>query len=111
MGSTARGRQRLSPTPLDRFSLDTLLAVLSPLPPSLEDSGCLVCLLPMPTTTLLFTARGKQSPSSSSLTTLVLLPRPTQSTLLLPPLPVSLTLQMLDLAPTLSELLFLARQK
>merc|ERR550517_1091100 len=34
---TARGRQRLSPTPLDRFSLDTLLVVLSPLPPMLED--------------------------------------------------------------------------
>merc|ERR1711970_1521071 len=34
------------------------------------------------------TARGRQSPSSSSSTTLVLLPRPTQSTLLPPPLPV-----------------------
>merc|ERR1719180_446078 len=73
----------------------------------LEDSGCLDCLLPMPTTTLLFTARGRRSPSSSSSTTLVLLPQPTQSTLWPPPLPVSLTLPMSDFAPTLLELLFL----
>merc|ERR1712181_76938 len=99
------GRQRLSPTPLDRFLLDTLLAVLSPLPPSLEDSGWLACLLPTPTTTLLFTARGRQSPNSSSSTTLVLLPQPTQSMLWPPPLPVSLTLLMSAFVPTLSELL------
>merc|ERR1711872_953357 len=106
--STARGKQRLSLTLLDRFSLDTLLVALSPQPPMLEDLRWLVCPLP---TTLLFTARGKQSPSSSSTTTLVLLPRPTQSTLWPPPLSVSLTPPTSAFAQTLSELPFPARRK
>merc|ERR1711872_1050285 len=106
--STARGKQRLSLTLLDRFSLDTLLVALSPQPPMLEDLRWLVCPLP---TTLLFTARGKQSPSSSSTTTLVLLPRPTQSTLWPPPLSVSPTPPTSAFAQTSSALPFPARQK
>merc|ERR1711917_102548 len=106
--STARGKQRLSLTLLDRFSLDTLLVALSPQPPMLEDSRWLVCPLP---TTLLFTARGKQSPNSSSTTTLVLLPRPTQCTLWPPPLSVSPTPPTSAFAQTSSELPFPARQK
>merc|ERR1712212_595927 len=105
---TARGKQRLSPTLLDRSLLDTLRVALSPPPPTLEDRRWLVC--PSPTTQL-FTARGKQSPSSSSTTTLVLLRRPTQSTLWPPPLSVSPTPPTSAFAQTSSELPFPAGQK
>merc|ERR1712189_23211 len=72
--------------------------------------GLKVAVCPLPTT-LLFTARGKQSPSSFSTTTLVLLPRPTQSTLWPPPLSVSPTPPTSAFAQTSLELLFPARQK
>merc|ERR1712168_1593043 len=106
--SMVRGKQRLNLTLLDRFSLDTPLVALSPPPPMLEDSRWLVCPSP---TTLLFTARGKQSHSSSSTTTLVLLPRPTQSTLWPPPLSVSPTPPTSAFAQTSLALPFPARQR